>query len=117
MGDRFVKDFDLSFDSQLLVDYEIEIRNEIKSLLDDVKKENYLFNQIVNRREASFWEDIIKEVSHYVEVHSEEKLKRLTKKICQYKSLCDMSEKIYNNLKDVERNKFFNSYKKETFID
>ena len=43
MGDRFVKDFDLSFDSQLLVDYEIEIRNEIKSLLDDVKKENYFF--------------------------------------------------------------------------
>ena len=43
MEDRFVKDFDLSFDSQLLVDYEIEIRNEIKSLLDDVKKENYFF--------------------------------------------------------------------------
>ena len=103
MGDRFVKDFNLSFDNQLLVDYEIEIRNEIKSLLDDVKKENYLFNQMVNRREASFWEDIIKEVSHYVEVHSKEKLKRLTKIICQYKSLCDMSEKICNNLQDVER--------------
>ena len=43
MGDKFVKDFDLSFDNQLLVDYEIEIRNEIKSLLDDVKKENYFF--------------------------------------------------------------------------
>ena len=104
MEDRFVKDFDLSFDNQLLVDYEIEIRNEIKSLLDDIKKENYLFNQMVNRREASFWEDIIKEVSHYVvEVHSKEKLKRLTKNIYQYKSLCDMSEKICKNLKDVER--------------
>ena len=32
MEDRFVKDFDLSFDNQILVDYEIEIRNEIKSL-------------------------------------------------------------------------------------
>ena len=103
MEDRFVKYFNLSFDNQLLVDYEIEIRNEIKSLLDDIKKENYLFNEMVNRREASFWEDIIKEVSHYVEVHSKEKLKRLTKNICQYKSLCDMREKICNNLKDVER--------------
>ena len=39
MEDKFVKDFDLSFDNQLLIDYEIEIRNEINSLLDDVKKE------------------------------------------------------------------------------
>ena len=39
MEDRFVKDFDLSFDKQLLVDYEIEIRNEINSLFDDIKKE------------------------------------------------------------------------------
>ena len=43
MEDRFVKDFDLSFDSQLLVDYEIEIRNEIKSLLDDFKKKIIYF--------------------------------------------------------------------------
>ena len=54
MEDRFVKDFDLSFDNQLLVDYEIKIRNEIKSLLDDVKKENYFFNLEVNRQEAKF---------------------------------------------------------------
>ena len=38
MEDRFLKDFDLSFDNQLQVDYEIKIRNEIKSLLDDFKK-------------------------------------------------------------------------------
>ena len=38
MEDKFVKDFDLSFDNQLLIDYETEIRNEINSLLDDVKK-------------------------------------------------------------------------------
>ena len=43
MEDRFLKDFDLSFDSQLLVDYEIEIRNEIKSLLDDFKKKIIYF--------------------------------------------------------------------------
>ena len=43
MEDRFVKDFDLSFDNQLLVDYEIEIRNEINSLFDDIKKEKYFF--------------------------------------------------------------------------
>ena len=29
MEDKFVKDFDLSFDNQLLVDYEIKIRNEL----------------------------------------------------------------------------------------
>ena len=38
MEDKFVKDFDLSFDYQLLVDYEIETRKEINSLLDDVKE-------------------------------------------------------------------------------
>ena len=43
MEDRFVKDFNLSFDNQLLVDYEIEIRNEINSLFDDIKKEKYFF--------------------------------------------------------------------------
>ena len=94
MEDKFVKDFDLSFDNQLLIDYEIEIRNEINSLLDDVKKENYLFYQMVNRREASFWKSIINEVSHYGVVYPEEKLKRLTKIIYEYKSLCDMCEKI-----------------------
>ena len=29
MEDRFLKDFDLSFDNQLLVDYEIKIPNEL----------------------------------------------------------------------------------------
>ena len=43
MEDKFVKDFDLFFDSQLLRDYEIEIRNEINSLLGDVKKYIYIF--------------------------------------------------------------------------
>ena len=43
MEDRFVKDFDLSFDKQLLVDYEIEIRNEIISLFDDIKKQKLFF--------------------------------------------------------------------------
>ena len=49
---------------------------------------------MVNRREASFWKDIINEVGYYGVVHPEEKLKRLSKIICQYKSLCDMCEKI-----------------------
>ena len=51
MEDKFVKDSDLSFDNQLLNDYEIEIRNEINSLLDDVKKENdfFLFNCKLSR--------------------------------------------------------------------
>ena len=93
MDDKFVKDFDLSFDNQLLVDYEIEIRHEINSLLVDLKKEDHYFYQMVNRREAIFWKDIINEVSHYGVVHPEEKLKRLSKIINKYKSLCDMCEK------------------------
>ena len=67
MEDRFVKDFDLSFDNQLLVDYEIEIRNEIKSLFDDIKKENGSFYVEVNREEAKFWEEIINKTSSYEE--------------------------------------------------
>ena len=107
MEDKFVKDFDLSFDNQLLIDYEIEIRNEINSLLDDVKKENYFFNQMVNRREARFWKDIINEVRFYDVVQPEEKLKRLTKIVNQYQSLCDMCEKICSILKDVKSNKSY----------
>ena len=57
---------------------------------------------MVNRREALFWKDIINEVSHYGVVHPEEKLKRLTKIICKYKSLCDMYEKICGISQDVE---------------
>ena len=94
MEDKFVKDFDFSFDNQLLVDYENEIRNEINSLLDDVKKENYLFRQIVNRREAIFWKDIINEFRHCSLLHSKENYNRLIEIIYKYKSLCDMCEKI-----------------------
>ena len=77
MEDRFVKDFDLSFDNQLLVDYEIEIRNEINSLFDDIKKENYFFYLEVNNQEAKFWEEIINKYRHYL--NNEEKFKRLSK--------------------------------------
>ena len=101
MEDRFVKDFDLSFDKQLLVDYEIEIRNEINSLFDDIKKENYLFYLVVNRQEAKFWEEIINKYSHFLK--NEEKFKRLSKIVCQYKSLCDVCDKISRILVDLKR--------------
>ena len=101
MEDRFVKDFDLSFDNQLLVDYEIEIRNEIKSLLDDIKKENYFFYLEVNRQEAKFWVEIIKKYGDFLK--NEEKFKRLSKIVCQYNSLCDVSDKISSILFDIKR--------------
>ena len=105
MEDRFVKDFDLSFDSQLLVDYEIEIRNEIKSLLDDFKKENYLFYLEVNRQEAKFWVEIINKYSHFIkkEEEEEEKFKRLSKIVYQYNSLCDVCDKISSILFDLKK--------------
>ena len=83
--------FDLSLDVKLLRDYEIEIRNEINSLLNDVRKENYFFNEMINRQEATFWGDIIKLASAY-DV-DEEKSNRLSKIISEYKSICDISEK------------------------
>ena len=101
MEDRFVKDFDLSFDKQLLVDYEIEIRNEINSLFDDIKKENYFFYLEVNSQEAKFWVEIINKYSHFFK--DEEKFKRLSKIVCQYYSLCDVCDKISSILFDLKR--------------
>ena len=101
MEDRFVKDFNLSFDNQLLVDYEIEIRNEIKSLLDDIKKEKRKFCLDVNNQEAKFWEEIINKYSNVFE--NEEKFKRLSKIVYRYKSLCDFCGDISRNLFDFER--------------
>ena len=101
MEDRFVKDFDLSFDNQLLVDYEIEIRNEIKSLLDDIKKENYFFHLEVNRQEAKFWEEIVKK---YIDFPSnEEKYKRLAKLVYKYECLCDVCGRRSRILADLKR--------------
>ena len=117
MEDKFVKDFDLSFDNQLLVDYEIEIRHEINSLLVDLKKEDHYFYQMVNRREASFWEDIIKEFSKNCVLYPEEKFNRLTKNILKYKSLCDMSEKISSALEGIENSKNYIEISKKNFID
>ena len=104
MEDRFLKDFDLifDFDNQLLVDYEVKIRNEIKSLLDDVKKENYFFNLEVNRQEAKFWVEIINKYSHFLK-KEEEKFNRLNKIVCQYYSLCDFCDKISDILFDLKR--------------
>ena len=70
-------------------------------------KKKFFFNQMVNRREARFWEDIINQVNNYGVVYPKEKLKRLTKIIRHYSSLCDMSGKICSILKDIENNKSY----------
>ena len=101
MEDRFVKDFDLSFDKQLLVDYEIEIRNEIISLFDDIKKENYFFYLEVNNQEAKFWVEIINKFSNSLK--NEEKFNRLSKNICKYFSLCKVSGRLSEILFDLEK--------------
>ena len=66
MEDRFVKDFDLSFDNQLLVDYENEIRNEINSPFDDIKKENDYIYLEVKIQEVKIWEEIINKYSNFL---------------------------------------------------
>ena len=101
MEDRFVKDFDLSFDNQLLVDYENEIRNEINSLFDDIKKEKYFFYLEVNRQEAKIWEEIINKSSNFLK--NDEKFKRLSKIVYQYNSLCDVCDKISRIFVDLKR--------------
>ena len=101
MEDRFVKDFDLSFDNQLLVDYENEIRNEINSLFDDIKKEiDYIYLE-VKRQEVKIWEEIINKYSNFLK--NEEKFKRLSKIVCKYKSLCDVCGRLSRILVDLER--------------
>ena len=101
MEDRFVKDFDLSFDNQLLVDYENEIRNEINSLFDDIKKENDYIYLEVNSQEAKFWVEIINKYSHFLK--NEEKFKRLSKIVCKYKSLSDVCGSLSRILFDLKR--------------
>ena len=101
MEDRFVKDFDLSFDNQLLVDYENEIRNEINSLFDDIKKENDYIYLEVKIQEVKIWEEIINKYSHFLK--NEEKFKRLSKIVYKYKSLCDVCGRISRILVDLER--------------
>ena len=92
MEDRFVKDFDLSFDNQLLVDYENKIRNEINSLFDDIKKENDYIYLEVKRQEVKMWEEIINKYGNLLK--NEEKFKRLSKIVYKYKSICDVCGKL-----------------------
>ena len=101
MEDRFLKDFDLSFDNQLLVDYENEIRNEINSLFDDIKKENDYIYLEVKIQEVKIWEEIINKYSHFLK--NEEKFKRLSEIVYKYKSLCDVCGRLSRILVDLER--------------
>ena len=101
MEDRFVKDFDLSFDNQLLVDYENEIRNEINSLFDDIKKENDYIYLEVKIQEVKIWEEIINKYSNFLK--NEEKFKRLSKIVYKYKSLRDVRGRLSRILVDLER--------------
>ena len=66
-----------------------------------LKNKNYFFYLEVNSQEAKFWEEIINNYSHYFK--NEEKFKRLSKIVCQYKSLCDVCGKLSRILFDLER--------------
>ena len=89
-------------DGQLLCDYEVEIRNEIINSLDDLKKENYYFSQMVNLEESFLWDKLINQINFYNVKYPEEKLKRLTKIIKVYNSLCFTCKEICRILQDVE---------------
>ena len=66
-----------------------------------LEKKIIFFNEIINRREATFWGDIIKlAIAYDVD---EEKSNRLSKIISEYKSICDILEKIWDVKRGVLR--------------
>ena len=61
----------------------------------------FFFYLEVNSQEAKFWERIINNYSHSLK--NEEKFKRLSKIVCEYKSLCDVCGRLSRILVDLER--------------
>ena len=66
-----------------------------------LKKKIIFFYLEVNSQEAKFWERIINNYSHSLK--NEEKFKRLSKIVCEYKSLCDVCGRLSRILIDLER--------------
>ena len=66
-----------------------------------LKKKIIIFYLEVNSQEAKFWERIINNYSHSLK--NEEKFKRLSKIVCEYKSLCDVCGRLSRILVDLER--------------
>ena len=66
-----------------------------------LKKKIIFFYLEVNSQEAKFWERIINNYSHSLK--NEEKFKRLSKIVCEYKSLCDVCGRLSRILVDLER--------------
>ena len=64
-------------------------------------KKKFFFYLEVNSQEAKFWVEIINKYSHFLK--NEEKIKRLSKIVCQYKSLCDVCGRLSRILVDLER--------------
>ena len=66
-----------------------------------LKNKNYFFYLEVNSQEAKFWVEIINKFSNSLK--NEEKFKRLSKIVCKYFSLCDVSGRLSGILFDLER--------------
>ena len=64
-------------------------------------KKKFFFYLEVNSQEAKFWVEIINKYSHFLK--NEEKFKSLSKIVCQYKSLCDVCDKISRIFVDLKR--------------
>ena len=64
-------------------------------------KKKFFFYLEVNSQEAKFWVEIINKFSNSLK--NEEKCKRLSKIVCQYISLCDVSGRLSGILFDLER--------------
>ena len=96
MDDKFVKDFELSFDDQLLKDYANKIRTEIFNKIEDLKKENDDFHKML----------ISEENILFYKLKNNIKDERLTKLIDIYSIIYDLLTQNYYTKKSVKRIKF-----------
>ena len=78
---KFIKEFEIFYDSQLLKDYRNKIRTVIINGLEDLRKRNDDFSERIIREEILLWFNLINNFSNFNIDNPEEKVKRLTKLI------------------------------------
>ena len=78
---KFIKEFEIFYDSQLLKDYRNKIRTVIINGLEDLRRRNDDFSERIIREEILLWFNLINNFSNFNIDNPEEKVKRLTKLI------------------------------------
>ena len=92
---KFIKEFEIFYDSQLLKDYRNKIRTVIINGLEDLRKRNDDFSERIIREEILLWFNLINNFSNFNIDNPDEKVKRLTKLIEIYTCFSDICRQIY----------------------